>query len=99
MMFLRFLRRKSLTRGSPNNEFSMKEINENSTKEEVIEVVKQSGVMLKFASEELHNDKDVVMAVVRQHGGAFEYIWYALDYASEGLVVDRMETQGENNND
>ena len=45
-------------------------INENSTKEEVLEAVKQDGELLEYASDELKSDRDVVTAAVQQNGRA-----------------------------
>jgi hypothetical protein len=49
-------------------------IDENSTKEEALEAVKQDGWALAYASETFKLDKDVVLAAVRQNGRA---LWYA----------------------
>jgi len=48
-------------------------INKNSTKEEVLEAVKQNGLALEYASKELQNDRDVVLAAVKQCGEALRY--------------------------
>jgi hypothetical protein len=57
-------------------------IHENSTKEEVLKAVKQYGLALKYASDELRGDREVVMAAVKQDG-------LALKYASDELRGDR----------
>ena len=58
-------------------------IDENSTKEEVLEAVKQKqdGFYLQYASEALKGDRDVVMEAVKNDGNS-------LQYASEELRVD-----------
>tara|TARA_Y100000310_G_scaffold80921_1_gene77564 strand:+ start:588 stop:737 length:150 start_codon:yes stop_codon:yes gene_type:complete len=43
-------------------------INKDSTKEEVLEAVKENGLVLHFASEELQNDREVVFAAVKNGG-------------------------------
>jgi hypothetical protein len=48
-------------------------INENSTKEQVLKAVKQDGLYLQYASEELRGDKEVVLAAVKQNGRVLEY--------------------------
>ena len=57
-------------------------INKNSTRDEVLEVVKYYGDALEYASEELRGDREVVMEAVKQDGDA-------LQYASEELRGDR----------
>ena len=57
------------------------EINKNSTRDEVLEAVKQDGDALQYASEELRADREVVMEAVKQNA-------YALFYASEELQDD-----------
>ena len=57
-------------------------INENSSRDEVLEAVKQDGNALKFASDELKGDRVVVMEAVKQNG-------WALEYAAEELRGDR----------
>jgi hypothetical protein len=56
-------------------------INKNSTKAEVLKAVKQDWRALKFASEVLRNDREVVLTAVKQDG-------YALEYASWKLQND-----------
>lgn len=56
-------------------------INENSTKREVLEAVKQDGWSLGYASDELRGDKNVVLAAVKNNQTAF-------DLASEELQKD-----------
>lgn len=53
----------------------------------VLETVKISGASLKYASEELRNDKEVVLEAVRQKGDYWTEC--ALEYASEGLKNDK----------
>ena len=48
----------------------------------VLEVVKQNGLALQFASEKLQDDKNVVLEAVKQNG-------WALAYASENLRDDK----------
>jgi hypothetical protein len=57
-------------------------INENSTKAEVLEAVTKDGWELKYASDALRGDRDVVMAAVKKWGGA-------LRFASDDLQNDR----------
>jgi hypothetical protein len=59
-----------------------KMINENSTKEIVLEAVKHNGYALGYASKKLQNDREVVLEAVREAGDA-------LKYASEELQNDR----------
>ena len=56
-------------------------IDKNSTKEEVLEAVKQKGSALLYASYELQGDRDVVLEAVQRYG-------LALMYASEELRAD-----------
>lgn len=51
-------------------------INKNSTKEEVLEAVKQDGLALEYASEKLQNDREVVLEAVRGCDWALEYEEY-----------------------
>jgi hypothetical protein len=55
-------------------------IDENSTKEEVLEAVKKDGMDLRFASAEFKDDREVVLAAVRQSkcGFPFSYASYRL---------------------
>jgi hypothetical protein len=62
-------------------------IDGNSTKAEVLKAVKRDGYALKFASEELRNDKEVVIAAVG-YKGTFLRHGRALKYASEELRND-----------
>jgi histidinol phosphatase-like PHP family hydrolase len=57
-------------------------IDENSTKEEVMEAVKQNGSALQYASEELRNDREVVLEAVKTDN-------YAFEDASDALKADR----------
>jgi len=57
-------------------------IDKNSTKEQVLEAVKQAGYALQYASEELRGDHEVVMEAVKENG-------YVLKYASMQLKEDR----------
>ena len=43
-------------------------INENSSRDEVLAVVKEDGVVLQFASEDLRGDKEVVLEAVKENG-------------------------------
>ena len=49
----------------------------------MLEIVKRTGLALDCASEELQNDKEVVLAAVKQLDGANAA--YVLNYASEKL--------------
>ena len=59
-------------------------IDKNSTKEEVLEAVKQEGFALRFASDELRGDREVVLEAVKQDGDA-------LEFASEELRFEILE--------
>jgi hypothetical protein len=56
-------------------------INENSTKEEVLEAVKQNGSALRFASEELKNQPSVAFEAMKNDV-------YACRYVGKELVED-----------
>ena len=56
-------------------------IDEESTKEEVLEAVKNDGWALEFASEELKNDRELVLEAVKQDG-------MVLKYASDNIIAD-----------
>ena len=56
-------------------------IHENSTKEEVLKAVKQDGLALKYASDELRGDREVVLAAVWQDA-------YALSCASDEVIAE-----------
>ena len=62
----------------------MPKITVNSTKQDVLAAVAQTGSALQFASETLKNDRDVVLAAVAKDG------WAALQYASETLKNDQL---------
>jgi|DEB0MinimDraft_6_1074348.scaffolds.fasta_scaffold336268_2 hypothetical protein len=53
-------------------------IDENSTKPEVMEAVKRNGLWLKYASDELKSDREVVSVAVKENP-------YAVFYAGNGL--------------
>ena len=55
-------------------------IDETSTKEEVLEAVKQDGYALEYASEELRGDREVVLAAVKQNGRALEQASFKLQF-------------------
>ena len=57
-------------------------IDENSTKVKVLEAVKEDGWLLKFASDKLRNDRDVVLEAVKQDE-------YTLLWASNELKNDK----------
>lgn len=57
-------------------------INEYSTKEEVLKEVAKVGCSLIYASDELKNDKEVVIAAVKENR-------YALTFASDELIEDK----------
>tara|TARA_R100000951_G_scaffold31673_1_gene27108 strand:- start:271 stop:732 length:462 start_codon:yes stop_codon:yes gene_type:complete len=57
-------------------------INKNSTKEEVLEAVKQNVYALLWASASYRDDRDVMLEVVKQNG-------MALEHASDRLRIDR----------
>ena len=57
-------------------------IDKNSSKEFLLEVVKEAGGALEYASEELQADKEVVLEAVKQDG-------WALEYASDALRADK----------
>ncbi len=48
-------------------------IDENSTKEEVLEAVRQNGYALRYASSLLRADRKVVMTAVKQNGRALRF--------------------------
>jgi len=48
-------------------------INENSTKAEVLEAVKEWGFALEFASDELRGDREVVLTAVKYNGSPFQF--------------------------
>ena len=54
-------------------------------KKEALKAVKQNGWALEFASDELKNDREVVLEAVKEKGSA----GFALEYASEELKNDR----------
>ena len=53
-------------------------INENATKEEVLEAVKQKGSALCYESEELKRDREVVIEAIKKNVFMFEYPSYDL---------------------
>jgi len=59
-------------------------IDEFSTKEEVLEAVKESGWSLKYASFELQNDREVVLAAIKDDLNV-------LEYASEELRLEMVK--------
>jgi trimethylamine:corrinoid methyltransferase-like protein len=55
-------------------------------KQEVLEAVKQNGMALRFASEELRADKEIVLAAVKQSDKAFRYVSDELK-ADKNIVI------------
>jgi hypothetical protein len=53
-------------------------IDENSTKEEVLEAVKEDGYALKYASEKMKNDEDVVLEAMKP--SEFDFLYYCYGY-------------------
>ena len=53
-------------------------IDTNSSKEEVLAVVKQDGLALQSANSALQNDREIVLAAVKQNNFALEYANVAL---------------------
>jgi hypothetical protein len=60
------------------------EINEKSTKEQVLEAVKNHGDALAGASKELKNDREVVLEAVKQDGSA---LYHASEFSEDREVV------------
>lgn len=65
------------------------EIDENSTREEVLEAVKQDGLDLGYASKELQNDKEVVLKAIAEDEEALEYASNELKKNPEFLAEAR----------
>lgn len=63
-------------------------IDENSTKKEVLEAVRHDASALQCASDELQNDRDVVMAEIKQNLKALLSI--------HGAALERMEQEVKN---
>ena len=57
------------------------EINENSSREDVLAAVKEDGYALEEAADELKADREIVLTAVKQSG-------LALKYASDDLKTD-----------
>ena len=56
-----------------NNKYKNNKKSQKQKKREIIEVVTKNGLALEYASKELRNDQDVVMAAVKQDGRALGY--------------------------
>jgi hypothetical protein len=59
-----------------------KEVFDSGDRDVILPIIKDSGYVLEYASEELRADKEVVMVAVKNSG-------YALEYASEELQADK----------
>ena len=66
-------------------------INENSSKDEVLQLVKKCGCVLQYASKELQNDREVVMAAVKDMGSAFRFVSHELREDRE-IVMEATKT-------
>ena len=66
-------------------------INENSTKEIVLEAVREAGDALKYASEELQNDREVVLKALKDTRYAFEYASDSIQYEIAQAWIKSME--------
>jgi len=49
-------------------------IDEDSTKEEILEAVRESGLLLRYASDELRDDPKVILEALRSDINAFEHV-------------------------
>lgn len=66
-------------------------IDENSSRDEVLELVKKCGGILQYASNELKNDREVVMAAVKDIGFAFRFASHELREDKE-IVMEATKT-------
>ena len=68
-----------------------KMINENSTKEIVLEAVKHNGYALGYASKKLQNDREVVLKALKDTRYAFEYASDSIQYEIAQAWIKSME--------
>jgi hypothetical protein len=66
-------------------------INEKSTKEEVMQAVREYSHALKYASEQLRGDREVVLQALRQNFYAFMYASHKLQFEIVKCWLDCMK--------